>query len=242
MAGHEAEHPTCNWVQAMEGNLDTSHISWLHQCERRRRHPRRRHRQARLPVQSRCRGSSGATTARRVSRSRTPGTASSTPASATTPNGHTHVRMSAYCFPYNTVIATVPLQRPGTACSCRSTTQHAGATASPPASTRRLPRRSAARNALRAEPVRARHAAEVGRNGIVPRRYTAENDYGIDREDAAQRHLLRRGGVRQPGPHGHRVDGPDLRPHPGAAGHHRQGDHPDAPAADGRGQERGRRR
>jgi phthalate 4,5-dioxygenase oxygenase subunit len=25
--------------------------------------------------------------------------------------------------------------------------------------------------------------AEVGRNGIIPRRYTAENDYGIDREE-----------------------------------------------------------
>jgi hypothetical protein len=25
--------------------------------------------------------------------------------------------------------------------------------------------------------------AEVGRNGIIPRRYTLENDYGIDRED-----------------------------------------------------------
>src|SRR5919201_5426701 len=25
------QHTTCNWVQAMEGNFDSAHISWLHQ-------------------------------------------------------------------------------------------------------------------------------------------------------------------------------------------------------------------
>ena len=34
----------CNWVQRMEGNLDTSHISWLHQFNGALRLPGRRHR------------------------------------------------------------------------------------------------------------------------------------------------------------------------------------------------------
>jgi phthalate 4,5-dioxygenase oxygenase subunit len=81
-------HTTCNWVQAMEGNLDTSHISWLHQWEGVEQIPDDgSDKPGYRPT--RCRGSSGATTARPAWRSRTPGTGSSTSACAARPTATT---------------------------------------------------------------------------------------------------------------------------------------------------------
>src|SRR5919197_1282620 len=100
-------HTTCNWVQAMEGNLDTSHISWLHQWNGVDQIPDdgsdkpgyptnamswkfwKHDRAPRLEIEDTWYGFKYV-------------------GIRTTPNGFTHVRMSAFCYPYNTVIATVP--------------------------------------------------------------------------------------------------------------------------------------
>jgi nitrite reductase/ring-hydroxylating ferredoxin subunit len=98
----------CNWVQSMEGNLDTSHISWLHQFHAAPDFPDdgtdapgyptnptsiriwAHDRAPRLEVQDDWYGFRYA-------------------GLRTTPNGYTHVRMTAYVLPYTTFVATVPV-------------------------------------------------------------------------------------------------------------------------------------
>jgi phthalate 4,5-dioxygenase len=172
-------HTTCNWVQAMEGNLDTSHISWLHQWAG----------AADLPDDG----------------SDKPGYPSN-PASwkywlhdraprlevedtwygfkyvgiRTTPNGNEHVRMSAFCFPYHTVIATVPFGvRHGMFVPIDDyNTWRISFT------TRLIDNSRGVGGAplFSVSPFKLARA-EVDGNGIVPREYTAENDYGIDRDE-----------------------------------------------------------
>ena len=79
------------------------------------------------------------------------------------------------------------------------------------------------------------------RDGIIPRLYTMDNDFQMSHEARRERQLQRRRRLRQPGLHGDRVDGPDLRPQPGAARLDRPGHHPDAahPAVGGQGPRRG---
>lgn len=176
-------HTTCNWVQAMEGNLDTSHISWLHQWDGVDQIPDdgsdkpgyptnamswkfwRHDRAPRLEIEDTWYGFKYV-------------------GIRETPAGNTHVRMSAFCYPYNTVIATVPFG-----------TQHGLFV---PADDHNTWRYSFAtrdhgsiaevggENLFALSPFEF-GPSEVDRNGIIPRRYTAENDYGINREE--QRHL-----------------------------------------------------
>jgi phenylpropionate dioxygenase-like ring-hydroxylating dioxygenase large terminal subunit len=176
-------HSTCNWVQAMEGNLDTSHISWLHQFDGvddipddgsdKPGYPSnpmswkfwRHDRAPRLEVEDTWYGF------KYVGIRETPG-------------GHTHVRMSAFCYPYHTVIATVPLGvRHGIFVPIDDENTHRYIVNTRPLDNSRgvggAPLFSVAPFKL------AR--AEVNGNGVVPREYTAENDYGIDREE--QRNL-----------------------------------------------------
>jgi phenylpropionate dioxygenase-like ring-hydroxylating dioxygenase large terminal subunit len=98
---------TCNWVQAMEGNLDTSHISHLHQFEGiddipddgsdKPGYPSnamswkfwRHDRAPRLEVDETWFGYRYA-------------------GIRTTPNGNTHVRVTAYALPYATMVASIP--------------------------------------------------------------------------------------------------------------------------------------
>jgi phenylpropionate dioxygenase-like ring-hydroxylating dioxygenase large terminal subunit len=98
---------SCNWVQSMEGNMDTAHISWLHQYfgildtpddgSDRPGYPTNamswkfwaHDRAPRLEIDDTWYGYRYA-------------------GIRTTPNGHTHVRISAYCIPYTTVVATTP--------------------------------------------------------------------------------------------------------------------------------------
>src|ERR1700757_3510160 len=98
---------TCNWVQAMEGNLDTSHISHLHQWNGiddipddgsdKPGYPSnamswkfwRHDRAPRLEVDDTWYGYRYA-------------------GLRTTPNGNTHVRVTAYVVPYTTLVASVP--------------------------------------------------------------------------------------------------------------------------------------
>ncbi len=97
----------CNWVQSMEGNMDSAHISWLHQyfgildtpddgsdqpgyptnamSWKFWAHDRAPH----LEVQDTWYGYKYA-------------------GMRTTPNGHTHARISAFCIPYTTVVSSVP--------------------------------------------------------------------------------------------------------------------------------------
>jgi phthalate 4,5-dioxygenase len=100
-------YSSCNWVQSMEGNMDTAHISWLHQYfglldtpddgSDRPGYPTNAmswkfwawDRAPRLEVDETWYGYRYA-------------------GIRTTPNGHTHVRISAYCLPYTTVVSTIP--------------------------------------------------------------------------------------------------------------------------------------
>ncbi|MBN9111466.1 MAG: Rieske 2Fe-2S domain-containing protein [Pseudonocardia sp.] len=171
-------HTTCNWVQAMEGNLDTSHISWLHQFHAvpdipddgsdKPGYPSNpqswkfwlHDRAPRLEIEDTWYGFKYV-------------------GIRTTPNGHKHVRMSAFCFPYITAIATVPwgcrlgifVPIDDENCWRYSIT------------TREVinPRDIGGPNLFSVSPFKFGRA-EVDGNGIIPREYTAENDYGIDRE------------------------------------------------------------
>lgn len=176
-------HTPCNWVQAMEGNLDTSHISFLHQWDGVDQIPDdgsdkpgypsnamswkfwRHDRAPKLEIEDTWYGFKYA-------------------GIRETPAGNTHVRMTAFCYPYNTVVATVPFG-----------TQHGLFVPADDHQTWRYSfttRDLGAIDEVGGENLFALSPyefgpAEVGRNGIIPRRYTAENDYGINREE--QRHL-----------------------------------------------------
>jgi len=98
---------TCNWVQAMEGNLDTAHVSHLHQFDGiddipddgsdKPGYPSnamswkfwRHDRAPRLEVDDTWYGYRYA-------------------GIRTTPNGNTHVRVTAYALPYSTMVASIP--------------------------------------------------------------------------------------------------------------------------------------
>src|SRR6516162_1929382 len=101
------QHSTCNWVQAMEGNIDTAHISHLHQWDGiddipddgsdKPGYPSnamswkfwRHDRAPRLDVDDTWFGYRYA-------------------GIRTTPNGNTHVRITAYAVPYHTMVASIP--------------------------------------------------------------------------------------------------------------------------------------
>jgi nitrite reductase/ring-hydroxylating ferredoxin subunit len=103
----------CNWIQAMEGNIDTSHISWLHQWHELTETPDdgtdkpgyptnmkswylwSQDRAPRLEVQDTEYGFRYA-------------------GIRTTPNGHTHVRVTAYIMPYQTIVAGLTVRAGGT--------------------------------------------------------------------------------------------------------------------------------
>src|SRR3954468_13444575 len=171
-------HTTCNWVQAMEGHLDTSHVSWLHQFDGVDQIPDdgsdkpgypsnamswkfwRHDRAPRLEIEDTWYGFKYIGLRR-------------------TPNGHDHVRMSAFCYPFNTVIASVPFSTQhglfvpiddhNTWRYSFSTRDNVGITD------------VGGQNLFALSPFEF-GPAEVGRNGIIPRRYTLDNDFGIDRE------------------------------------------------------------
>ena len=101
------QHTTCNWVQAMEGNIDTAHISHLHQWDDiddipddgsdKPGYPSnamswkfwRHDRAPRLELDDTWYGYRYA-------------------GIRTTPNGNTHVRITAYALPYHTMVASIP--------------------------------------------------------------------------------------------------------------------------------------
>ena len=171
-------HSTCNWVQAMEGNLDTSHISWLHQFNgiddipddgsdkpgypsnamswkfwRHDRHPR-------LEVQDTWYGYRYA-------------------GIRITPNGHTHVRITDYCLPYTTVVASNPFTtRQGMFVPIDDTScwRYFINVQDDP-----NPQGYGGDNLFAVAPFTTPTLGGPN-GGITPREYTAENDYRIDRE------------------------------------------------------------
>ena len=98
---------TCNWVQSMEGNMDTSHISWLHQYF------------GVLDTPDDGSDAPGyvtnATTWKLWAHDRAPSLEVEDTwygykyaGIRTTPNGNTHVRISAFAMPYFTFVASTP--------------------------------------------------------------------------------------------------------------------------------------
>jgi hypothetical protein len=168
---------TCNWVQAMEGNIDTSHISHLHQWNGvddipddgsdKPGYPSnamswkfwRHDRAPRLEVDDTWYGYRYA-------------------GIRTTPNGNTHVRITAYAVPYTTMVASVPWsQRQGlfVPMDDECTARYSLAVNALPNT-----RGYGGENLFAVAPFT--NAIRSGRTGILPREYTADNDYQIDRE------------------------------------------------------------
>ncbi len=107
----------CNWVQRMEGNLDTSHISWLHQFKGALDYPDdgtdkpgsypsfdmsikiwAHSRAPKLEVEENWYGYKYA-------------------GIRETPNGNTHVRITAWAIPYTSVVANIPYVNGGGLCA-----------------------------------------------------------------------------------------------------------------------------
>ena len=168
---------TCNWVQAMEGNLDTSHISHLHQFDGvddipddgsdKPGYPSnamswkfwRHDRAPRLEVDDQWYGYRYA-------------------GIRTTPNGNTHVRVTAYALPYATMVASIPFTAnlgmfvPVDDNNCWRYMLMA--------KDRRNPRGLGGANLFSVAPFSTPITGQ--RDGIIPRLYTAENDYQLDHE------------------------------------------------------------
>jgi phthalate 4,5-dioxygenase oxygenase subunit len=169
-------HTSANWVQVMEGNLDTAHISHLHQFfaaadipddgTDRPGYPSKtmswklwwHDRAPRLEVEDTWFGFRYA-------------------GLRNTPNGHTHVRMTSWVAPWTTIVAFVPFTiNPGltvpiddeTCWRYTMTTQKITPPDYVPAG-----------SVFEVTPFRTRSNAP--RAGIIPRDFTAENDYQIDR-------------------------------------------------------------
>jgi phthalate 4,5-dioxygenase len=167
----------CNWVQAMEGNIDTAHISHLHQWNGiddipddgsdKPGYPSnamswkfwRHDRAPRLEVEDTWYGYKYA-------------------GIRTTPNGNTHARVTAYVVPYTTLVASIPWnQRQGlfVPMDDERTARYSFAASVPP-----NVHGYGGANLFAVAPFT--NAARQGRTGILPRDYRPDNDYQIDRE------------------------------------------------------------
>jgi phthalate 4,5-dioxygenase oxygenase subunit len=172
-------HSTCNWIQTMEGNFDTAHISWLHQYQAaadipddgtdRPGYPSNKlawkfwmhDRAPRLEVEDTWYGLRYA-------------------GLRTTPNGHTNVRITEYIFPYGSIVAAVPFATrqlmvvPIDDVSC----WRYNLTTQPPSN----PRGYGGEPLFASQPFTVNFAP-----GVLPRTHTAENDYLIDRDAQRER-------------------------------------------------------
>jgi len=168
---------TCNWVQAMEGNLDTAHISHLHQFDGiddipddgsdKPGYPAnamswkfwRHDRAPRLEIEETWYGYHYA-------------------GIRTTPNGHTHVRVSAYAIPYSTMVASIPFST-GHGMFIPIDDENCWRYFSAPKD-RRNPRNLGGENLFAAAPFSTPISGR--RDGILPRLHTMDNDFRIDRQ------------------------------------------------------------
>lgn len=171
-------HTTCNWIQTMEGNLDSAHISWLHSWFAAKDleddgtdkpgYPSNyltwkfwaHDRAPRLEVHDTWYGFRYA-------------------AHRQTPNGHDNVRITDYIFPYSTIIAAVPFATrhlmviPVDDHNCIRYTFNTTVPSNPAG--------HGGAPLFGIGPYAAR--ADRPFEGIIPRTHVAENDYLIDRED-----------------------------------------------------------
>ncbi|MCL2584237.1 MAG: Rieske 2Fe-2S domain-containing protein [Streptosporangiales bacterium] len=174
------QHTTCNWVQSMEGNIDTAHVSHLHQFDQvddipddgsdKPGYPSnamswkfwRHDRAPRLDIEDTWYGYRYA-------------------GIRTTPNGHTHVRVTAYALPYSTMVASIPFSA-GHGMFVPIDDENCWRYILIPKA-RRNPRNLGGENLFAAAPFSTPITGR--RDGVTPREYTAGNDYLIDRDYAA---------------------------------------------------------
>ncbi len=185
--GHDASEfivakqlTTCNWVQAMEGNLDTAHISHLHQFDGvddipddgsdKPGYPSnamswkfwRHDRAPRLEIDDTWYGYRYA-------------------GIRTTPNGNTHVRVTAYVVPYSSMVASIPFTS-GHGLFVPLDDVNCWRYIVIPKD-RKNPRNLGGANLFSVAPFSTPITGR--RDGIIPRMFTMDNDFQIDR--AAQR-------------------------------------------------------
>jgi phthalate 4,5-dioxygenase oxygenase subunit len=171
---------TCNWVQAMEGNLDTSHISHLHQFDGiddipddgsdKPGYPSnamswkflRHDRAPRLEVDDTWFGYRYA-------------------GIRMTPNGNTHVRVTAYALPYTTMVASIPFTS-AQGLFIPIDDENCYRYMLMPKE-RKNPRNLGGANLFSVAPFSTPITGTT--DGIVPRLFTAENDYQLSHEARA---------------------------------------------------------
>ena len=179
----------CNWVQALEGNIDTSHISWLHQWHELAETPDDGSDKPGYPTNPKSWYIWSQARAPRLEIEDTE-YGFKYVGIRQTPNGHTHVRMTQYILPYQTIVAGLPVRAGGTTFvpiddeHCWRYSVQSGMLrnlrgASPATDYNAMPYKYPYGNAL--GPVGA------GSNGVVDRQFTPENDYQIDRDGQRDR-------------------------------------------------------
>jgi len=173
------QHTTCNWVQAMEGNIDTAHISHLHQWSGiddipddgsdKPGYPSnamswkfwRHDRAPRLEVDDTWYGYRYA-------------------GIRTTPNGNTHVRITAYAVPWVTMVASIPFSV-GLGMFIPIDDENCWRFFVAPKDRGQLnPRGLGGANLFSFAPFSTPITGR--RDGVVPRMYTMENDYQLSYE------------------------------------------------------------
>jgi phthalate 4,5-dioxygenase len=186
--GHDAsefvamkQHSTCNWVQAMEGNLDTAHISHLHQFDQVDDIPDdgsdkpgyssnamswkfwRHDRAPRLEVDDTWYGYRYA-------------------GIRTTPGGHAHVRVTAYAIPYSTMVASIPFSI-GQGMFIPIDDENCWRYFLAPRDRGQFnPRGLGGASLFSVAQAPFTTPMSAYNTGIVPRAYTAGNDYQVDRD------------------------------------------------------------
>jgi phthalate 4,5-dioxygenase len=174
----------CNWVQALEGNIDTSHISWLHQWHALMDTPDDGSDRPGYPTNPKSWYIWSQARAPRLEVEDTE-YGFKYVGIRTTPNGHTHVRMTQYIIPYQTIVAGLPVRAGGTTfvpiddehCwrySVQSGMLRNQRGASPATDYNAMPYKYPYGNVM--GPVGA------GKNGVVDRQFRPDNDYLIDRD------------------------------------------------------------
>jgi phenylpropionate dioxygenase-like ring-hydroxylating dioxygenase large terminal subunit len=167
----------CNWVQAMEGNIDSAHISFLHQWDSIADIPDDGSDKPGYPSNAMSLKFWRHDRAPRVELEETwygfryAGV-------RTTPNGNTHVRVTAYALPYSTMVAGIPFSGGQLMFVPVDDETCWGYFTAPRA--RQNPRGLGGPSVFSYAPFTTPVSAYA--TGVTPRPYTAGNDYGIDRE------------------------------------------------------------
>ena len=233
----------CNWMQALEGDIDTSHLGFLHLRRRRRR---------RTPMPGTLRLLRACATARPSTTCIDTEFGTSYGAYRPAEDDTYYWRIAHFLFPFYTMIPTgvlgvqVARARLGAARRrAHDVLEHGGTGYAH----RRRRAQPATRTTRRSGASRRRGVDRRQRAGgfeylprhdglarqVPPRPRTRSNDYLIDRE--AQAHGASYTGIPRhlpAGPGRHREHGHDLRAHQRAPRHVRRHDHPHAPPPDQR--------